>query len=364
MKTLSIGKLVYDLNIVMDKYPVEGTTNTMKELITCSGGEANIVAYSLGKWNMESYISGVIGYDEVGTSMKKNMEENHVYTNFLETNYDIKTPTSYIMISKNNNSRTVVSTKSDDFFIKKYDYDTEMDCIIVDGYEYNASIYAFNKYPNAITILNAKTPHNRLLDFFKYTKYIVCSSSVAEAITGLKIDFDNPITLSNIYKKILDKFPHIHLLITIEGKGTIYSVQKEIRVLATIPTNAVDLAGSSDVYVAMIGYGITYGYDMETTIRLATIAEFMAKKIVGATLSIPTINEITQYYESKFGTLSNNSDKKVDLPTTPETKKKESIEILDNSFTNSKEVKSDEEIVSQVFGSTLERSENKDDFTA
>ncbi len=377
MKTLSVGRLVYDINIMMDGYPVEGSENITKEMITCSGGAANIIAYSLGKWNMESYISGVIGYDETGTTMKKNMEENRVRTNFLETNYDIKTPTSYIFLNKQNNSRTVVSTAINDFTIKKYDYDTSMDCVIVDGYEYNASVYAFNKYNNAVTILNAKTPHNGLLDFFKYAKYVVASSEVAEAMTGVKIDYNNPITMTNIYKKIVDKYPHITLLITMEGKGTIYVVQNEIKVLATINTEIVDKTGARDIFVAMIGYGITNGYDLETTIRLATIAESMSKKTIGSTLSIPLVSDIIKYYESKFGPLNKTNEEveepKDEMPnvevqpsiepqqTTMSTQ--EPIEIV-NSSSIPKEEKTDEQIVSQVFGSIPEVSDNHNDTTA
>lgn len=372
MKTLSIGRLVYDINIMMDGYPVEGSESFTKEMITCSGGSANIIAYSLGKWNMESYISGVIGYDETGTTMKKNMEESRVRTNFLETNYDIKTPTSYIFLNKQNNSRTVVSTEINDFTIKKYDYDTSMDCVIVDGYEYNASVYAFNKYSNAITILNAKTPHNGLLDFFKYAKYVIASSEVAEAMTGLKIDFNNPVTMTNIYKKIVDKYPHITLLITMKDKGTIYSVNNEIKVLATINTEVVDQTGARDIFVAMVGYGITNGYDLETTIRLATIAESMSKKTIGSTLSIPLVSDIIKYYESKFGPLATNTNEtlveemKTKTPIVetqpftepqptipPQEKVQEPIEIVNPIPVQEK---TDEQIVTQVFGSTPEVS--------
>ena len=304
MKTLSIGRLVYDVNILLDGYPTEGSENTTKEMITCSGGSANIIAYSLGRWNAESFISGVIGYDETGTTMKKIMEENKVKTNYLETNYDIKTPTSYIFMNKQNNSRTVVSTAINEFNIKKYEYDTSMDCVIADGYEYNASVYAFNKYSNAITILNAKTPHNGLLDFFKYAKYVVCSSAVAEAIAGEKIDFNAPMTMANVYKRIVDKYPHVTLFITMEGKGTIYAVNNEIKVLATINTDIVDKTGARDIFAAMVGYGITSGYDIETTIRLATIAESMSKKTIGSTLSIPLLSDVIKYYEDKFGPLA------------------------------------------------------------
>lgn len=342
MKTLSIGQLVYDVNILMESYPIEGSSNETKEMVTCSGGAANVVAYSLGKWNMESYISGVVGYDETGTTMKKNMEENRVKTNFLETNYDVKTLTSYIFMNKQNNSRTIIKSKIHDFAIRKYDYDTNFDCIIVDGNEYNASIQAFNKYPKAINILNAKTPKQSLLDFFKYAQYVVCSSEVAEAMTGIKIDFNAPITLSNIYKKIVDKYPHIKLLITVEEKGTIYAFQNEIKVLASINTEIIDKTGARDVFVAMIGYGLTNGYDLETTIRLATIAESMAKKTIGATLSIPVLSDIIKYYESKFGTLNleNNESKKNQM--------KEEIESSNP----------DEQIVSQVFGTSIDIKDN------
>lgn len=374
MKTLSIGRLVYDINIMMDGYPVEGSENTTKEMITCSGGTANIIAYSLGKWNMESYISGVIGYDETGTTMKKNMEESRVRTNFLETNYDIKTPTSYIFLNKQNNSRTVVSTEINDFTIKKYDYDTSMDCVIVDGYEYNASVYAFNKYSNAITILNAKTPHNELLDFFKYAKYVIASSEVAEAMTGLKIDFNNPVTMTNIYKKIVDKYPHITLLITMKDKGTIYSVNNEIKVLATINTEVVDQTGARDIFVAMVGYGITSGYDLETTIRLATIAESMSKKTIGSTLSIPLISDIIKYYESKFGPLATKTietlveEPKTEIPTIesqPSIPPQEKLqEPMDTINPTPPQEKTDEQIVTQVFGSTPEVSSDNNDTAA
>ena len=303
MRTLSIGQLVYDINLITDGFPTEGTKISSKEIIACSGGSANIVAYALAKWNEESYISGVIGYDETGNSMRKEMEHNKVQTTYLETNYDIKTPTSYIISNKQNNSKTTINAVVSDFNIKKHEYDQPMDCIIADGYEYNASVYAFNKYANGVTILNAKTPRQQLLDFFKYAKYVIAHQDVAEAMTGMKIDFNNPITMSNVYKKIMDKYPNINLIIVMPEKGTIYQINGEIKVLADIKTEVVDKTGSYDTFVACIGYSLTNKYDLETTIRLATIASSLAKKTFGATLGIPLLSDIINYYEGKFGTL-------------------------------------------------------------
>ncbi len=304
MKVLSIGHLTYDINILMDNFPVEGSKAITKELINCTGGSASIVAYALAKWNEESYISGVVGYDEFGNSMRKDMEKNRVQTTYLETNYDIKTPTSYIISNKQNNSKTTITTETDKFNIKKYEYDQAMDCVVSDGYEYNASVYAYNKYSNGITILNAKTPRQSLLDFFKYAKYVVSSQEVAEAMTGMKIDFNNPMTMSTIYKKISDRYPNINLMIVMPGKGTIYQNNGEIKVLASIKTEVVDKTGAHDIFVASVAYGLTHQYDIEVTLKLATIASSFAKNTIGATLSIPLLSDIISFYENKFGKLN------------------------------------------------------------
>lgn len=362
MKFLSIGRLIYDINILLDAYPSEGSQNKSKEIISCSGGSANVVAYSLGKWNADSYISGVIGYDEIGTSMKKNMEENRVKTNYLETNYDGKTPILYNFINKQNYSRTEIMAEIQNFNIKKYEYETDMDCIIVDGNEYNASIYAFNKFNKANTILNAKIPHNGLLDFFKYAKYVVASSAVAEAMTGIKMDINNPSSLVTIYKKIVDKYPHITLIILVEEKGVVYSIQNEIKVLSSLKMDVIDSSGATDIFVAMIGYGITSGYDIETTIRLASIAESLSKKTIGSTYSIPILSDIINYYENKFGKLAKKEEKmestnieesNFNANNENDSSFQGEVKVLESNTTTN----SDEEIVSQVFGA------NPNDFT-
>lgn len=308
MKVLSIGHLTYDRNLILESFPLEGSRVSTSEVIGCSGGSANNIAYSLAKWNIDSFISGVIGYDEVGNIMKKDLEESKVHINYLETNYDIKTSTTNIIFNKSNNSQTIITSEDKDYAIKKHEYDEQIDCIISDGYEYNASVYAFNKYAKALTILDAKTPRNGLLDFFKYTKYAICSKEVAEAMTGVTLDFNNPVTLADCYKKIIDKYPNVSLIIRAEDEGAIYSLNNEIKVLADIASTPLDKTGAHDIFVAGFAYSLLNNLDTETAIRLATIASFLSKKTVGSTLSVPILSDIITYYENKFGKLNLNND--------------------------------------------------------
>ena len=106
MIALSIGKSTYDTTVPVDAYPVENTKNLIKEKLESSGGSGSNVAFLLAKWNNETYFAGVVGYDDFGTFIKKDLESVSVHTNFLELNYERKTTMTFIIANKKTTSRT------------------------------------------------------------------------------------------------------------------------------------------------------------------------------------------------------------------------------------------------------------------
>ena len=51
------------------------------------------------------------------------MEKGNIKTSFLETNYDKKTSTSFILINQQNHTRTIFNVQPEEFHLKKYEYD-------------------------------------------------------------------------------------------------------------------------------------------------------------------------------------------------------------------------------------------------
>lgn len=304
MKALCIGHTTYDISVPVDGYPVENGKYQLKEKLESSGGGASNAAFLFAKWNVETYFSGTIGYDDFGTFIKKEMEKFGVRTSFLETSYDKKTSTSFILINKQNNTRTIFNIEPEEYHLKKYEYDIVPEVIYMDGYEYSASVSAINKYQSAISVLDASLPTKNLLAMARDVKYLLCSIEFAEGVAGTKIDFNNPVTLLTVYKRIKDRYPKNEIIITLKKYGALYCVNNEVKQMPPLSISEVDRTAAGDIFRAAFAYGIGSGYDIEKSVRIANIAAGLSTGKMGGKDSIPTLSEVIQNYESRFGPMN------------------------------------------------------------
>lgn len=301
MTILNIGKASYDITCPIDEYPIEGTKYLLNEKVESGGGTAANVAYLLGKWGETSYFAGVIGSDDYGTKLKKELEQVMVKTELIEVSYEVGTPVSVVLVNKKNGSRTrfdIVSNTQPN--LKKYDYSINPDVIFSDGKEYSATINALNKFPRAISIVDAGRVNRDLLELCKFVKYIVCSKGFAESVSGLKIDYNNSASLVNVYKKLKQKYPNNEIIVTLENMGAMYIVNGEIRVMPGIKTQVVDPSGAGDIFHGAFAYCMANGFDMEKAITYSNIAAGLSLNKMGGSPSIPMLKEVISYYNQKF----------------------------------------------------------------
>ena len=300
MKALVIGHSSYDISCPVDGYPVENTKYRLNESISCGGGPAANAAYLLGKWGVETYYAGVVGSDDFGSKIKKEFENIGVHTDYLETNYEKPTSLSFIMVNKQNGSRTLFNIAGERPSMKKSDFTVDPDIILFDGHEYAASVAAINKYPNAITVIDAGRITPELLELCKITKYVVTSKGFAETVAKMKFDFSNPNSLVQVYTAVKNKYPKSEVVITLEDKGCLYAVNNDIRIMPALKLKPVDTTGAGDIFHGAFTYGLSKGFDLEKCVRYANIAAGLSTQKMSARLSIPSLVEVSNYYNEKF----------------------------------------------------------------
>lgn len=321
MKVLCIGSSSIEITCPIKDPIVEDSHMKLSEKIECGGGNAGNIAYLLGKWGVETYIASMLGADDAASKIKKEYENIGVKTDFVETSYDKPTSESIILLNKTNKNKTIFEL-ANNVFLKKYAFNIEPDIIIADGNDYNASLAAFDKYQNSIGFLSISEVSNEILSMGKYVKYIILNKKSAEDITNNKIDFNNSSTIVNIYNNIKQRFINAEIIITLGERGCVYSINGQIKVMPPVKVDIVDTNGAGAIFVGAFAYATGRNFGLEKSIAYATIAASLSTTKLTSRLSIPSLTEVSGYYDSKFGAQNNpnnqhnsNNDSNVNMNT-------------------------------------------------
>jgi sulfofructose kinase len=296
MKVLCIGHASYDISIIVNEYPKENTKYRVGEKVECGGGPACNAAYLLGCWDVDVYFQGIVGNDLYGKRIIEELKQKKVNTDYVEQNNDEDTSLSFIFVNKNNASRTLFNIGKKTAKIKKLKYDFTPDIIHIDGNYYEASINAFEKFPNAIKVIDAGRITDELLDLCHRVDYLVCSKGFAETIAGIKIDYKNLTTLKEVYEKLEKEFL-CHIVITLEEKGVLYRENNKIKIMSALKVNAVDTTGAGDFFHGAFVYGLVNKLPIEKCVKIANVAAGLTVKEIGRQNKVPDIEKVYEIYK-------------------------------------------------------------------
>ena len=188
MKILVIGNAAYDITFPLDKFPVENTKNRVDTKIECGGGPAFNAAYLLGKWGLDTTFAGIVGNDVFGSRMVQQLKSVNINTNYMQMSNDFPSTNAFIIANTTTGTRTVLSYKPNNMKMTDFELNFEPDIILMDGQEYEMSVKLIQKYPNAISIIDAGRPKKHIVELSKMVDYVVCSKEFAEVVTNVKID--------------------------------------------------------------------------------------------------------------------------------------------------------------------------------
>ncbi len=297
MKILCVGHCTYDISLPFEGYPEENKKYRIEKREEGSGGPACNAAYLLGKWGMDVSMAGIVGNDEYGKKVTEELKSANVRTDYIETSYEQKTSTSFIIVNTKTGSRTSFNLPMPYIPLKKCELDFSPDVILVDGHDHLTSKRLLSKYEKSITVLDAGRYKEEIVDLCKLVKYIVCSREFAEESTKIKCDFKNKSTLAEIYQNMKNKFPKAEIIITLEENGVLYCENNNIKLLPGMDIAENDTTGAGDIFHGAFVYGLANNFDMEKALKYSNIAAGISCTRFNARQSIPTLEEVTAEYE-------------------------------------------------------------------
>ena len=297
MKILCIGHAAYDITVPLTEYPIENTKNRVPERIECGGGPASNAAYLLAKWNMDTYFAGIVGNDNYGNIIENEFRSVGVNVDYLEKSDELVTTSSFIIANSSNGSRTILTYRPKTMKMKNFDIDFEPDVILIDGQEKEASIKIMNEFPNAISIIDAGTAREDVVELADMVDYVVCSKDYAESVTGIKVKYEDPDTLVRIYNALKKKYTK-NVIVTLEGNGSMYEMDGVVKIMPSIKVDTKDSTAAGDIFHGAFTYGIANKFDIEKTLRYANLAGAISVTRVGGRFSVPSLEEVEKAYAS------------------------------------------------------------------
>ncbi|MBE6152243.1 MAG: carbohydrate kinase family protein [Firmicutes bacterium] len=294
MKILVIGHAAYDITFPLDEFPIENTKNRVPKRVECGGGPAFNAAYLLGKWGMDVSFAGLIGNDTYGSKLKQQLESVGVNTKYLQIKEGYSTTNSFIMANTSIGSRTILTYRPDNIVMDEFELDFNPDIILMDGQEYEMSLKLIEKFPNAISIIDAGRPNENIINLAKKVNYVVCSKNFAEGVTNIKIADNN--SMVELYKGMENVF-NGNIIVTLEAKGALYKYNNQVKIMPSLKVKALDSTGAGDIFHGAFTYALANKYDLEKCIMISNVAGGLSVTKIGSLDSMPEKAEVGKYID-------------------------------------------------------------------
>lgn len=300
IKAICVGRLCYDIILQVDQMPASGTTTEFFEKAGSVGGTGGIVSFCLSKWGIKTSIAGVLGNDYNGTRIRKELEQAHVDTRYIEPSYDNDTPISVIVTDKTTKNHTIYNISDKFVSLKKCDYDFTPDIIFADGYDSVSSKMTLERFPNTPSVIDASIITTSVLELLKKAKYSILTKEFAEAASGLKMDFQHTETLVSVYQKLKKRYSRTEIIITLGEHGVLYCSNNQIKISPILKVDTIDTYGAGAIFRAAFTHAIAASGDIEKAVKFGAIAAALSTTAYGAKNAIPTIEEINKLYEQNY----------------------------------------------------------------
>lgn len=298
MKVLCFGSLNIDYTYKVDHFVQKGETLSSGGLQAFGGGKGLNQSAALAKAGCEVYHAGSIGKD--GLFLLDMLKEAGAHTEYVRVMGDEKSGHAIIQndISGDNcillygGANQAITREQVDEVISHFD---KGDYIVLQN-EINELSYIMAKaHKNGmVVILNPSPMNEKILELpLEDVDYFLLNEVEASQILGEKMrDGEN---WEDIAEKLLERFPHANIVLTMGREGSVFKNSKETVRQPIYKVKAVDTTAAGDTFTGFFIGGILSGISTKEAMDRAAKASAIAVSRQGAAPSIPVLSEVLAY---------------------------------------------------------------------
>jgi len=294
---LVVGSINMDFVIEVDKLPQKGESVHGKNIRYIPGGKGANQAVAVKRLGADVALIGKVGEDVFGKDLRKFLENEKLDLSGLQT-----APTSSgiaaINVDKSgDNTITIISGANGEVmpeFIEENINLVKESKVVISQFEIPddavEKLFALAKKDNKITILNPSPAKQISPKLFKNTDYLVVNETELALLSKMKVRSQKEIEIAA--KLMHSKGPKA-VVVTLGADGALTISGKETITTDGIKVKAVDTTAAGDCFVRAFAVQIEKGRNLKEALDFANQAAAISVQKMGASSSLPLLNEIT-----------------------------------------------------------------------
>ncbi|HDR7799015.1 ribokinase [Bacillus tropicus] len=286
-----VGSISMDLVAVSKKRPKAGETVIGEAFHTIPGGKGANQAVAAARLGANVAMIGAVGNDNYGTVVRKNLENERVFIDYVVPVTDAVTGIAHIILAEEDNSIVVVQganalvnesvvNRSKDLLIKADMVVLQLE-IPLETVKYVLAICEEHNIP---VMLNPAPAQVLSEDILEKATYITPNEHECRIVLD---DFTSPI------EELLAKYPN-KLLMTEGSNGVRFHNGTEVVHVPSIAVDVVDTTGAGDTFNGALAVALSEGETLQKAIRFANIAGGLSVTKLGAQGGMPTRDKVRE----------------------------------------------------------------------
>lgn len=271
-KIVIVGSINMDVTLNVSRLPHSGETVLASGQSSWPGGKGANQAIGVSRFGADAFMVGRLGNDVYGKQLFERLTREQVNMQGVSFSQDQLSGTAFINVQSDGQNTIVVNPGANASVTPEY-------------IESNRSIFADAQY----CLVQMEIPLETVEAIVRLCKElnvkVILKPSPAQALSeeildGLFLLIPNQEEADILApngapegqaKAFLNKGVD-NVIITLADKGCLYAAKNEVTAYPAVDFPSVDATGASDIFISCLAAQLSRGNDMDTSIKLATIA--------------------------------------------------------------------------------------------
>ncbi|WP_010677098.1 ribokinase [Bacillus timonensis] len=295
-----VGSLNVDMVVNVKKRPEWGETIMGRDFFTGNGGKGGNQAYAASKLGASVAMLGCVGDDIFGEQLLNGLNEVGVDTSGIEKVQGVSSGVAVISVNSEGENSIIVSPGANDHVTPEYVKRHEQIIIAAKLVMMQLEIpletvieVAKIAHKHNVPVMLDPAPAVKLPDeLYQKVSYIVPNESELGVITDLKISDKE--TAKTASEKLMKQGVGT-VFAKLGGKGVLVSKETESFFVEPHVVTAVDTTAAGDSFAGALATALVSGKSLQEATEFANTVGALTVTKKGAQVSMPTLEEVTEY---------------------------------------------------------------------